>query len=290
MVVLLQKATRKSRERSPRYARYARSRVRYDRRRTARPDKYAAIGYTNGLMTSVNTYLAATADSSYQVMNEAIAYNGDSQVTDLTYTDMAGGESSGMLAGYLYVYDPDGQVEKLYSYNDAEGSPDPSDYATWALASYVYTADQQVGGVDGSGGSYYSGGVQVSYTNWANSPTTDNSISVDPNGNNTAGTVSAGNRITFDGTYTYSYDAEGNRTAKWINNSGGPETSPQSGDTDITLYGWDNRNRMTSLKHYAAYGDDPDLDINYSYLCPGQVAGRKFSRLSGSGVRVALAV
>ena len=35
--------------------------------------------------------------------------------------------------------------------------------------------------------------------------------------------------------------------------------------TDITLYSYDNRNRMTSLTHYAAYGDCPDLDVAYSH-------------------------
>ena len=72
-------------------------------------------------------------------------------------------------------------------------------------------------------GGYYSGGVSAAYTNWANAPTTDNTLNVDANGNNTSDTVSAGNRVTFDGTYTYEYDAEGNRIAKWINNSGGPD-------------------------------------------------------------------
>ena len=76
-----------------------------------------------------------------------------------------------------------------------------------------------------------------------------------------------------DGTYTYSYDAEGNQTARWVNNSSGSETEPSAGDTDITLYTWDNRNRLTSVTQYADYDSyhpesgspTPDLTVTYIY-------------------------
>ena len=53
--------------------------------------------------------------------------------------------------------------------------------------------------------------------------------------------------------YSYQYDNNGNRIAQWVNNNGGTETSPQEGDTNITIYTWDFRNRMTSVTTYASY-------------------------------------
>ena len=57
------------------------------------------------------------------------------------------------------------------------------------------------------------------------------------------------NELLYDGAYTYSYDADGNQTARWIATSTSPlETAaPAAGDTDITIYTWDNRNRLTSV-------------------------------------------
>ena len=97
----------------------------------------------------------------------------------------------------------------------------------------------------------------MAYSNWANAPTTDNTLGVDANGNK--GTVSAGNRVTLSGTYYYQFDAEGNRTAKYINTHG---LDLDSYATDMT-YGWDNRNRMTVLHHGLTFYGTPDVLIEY---------------------------
>ncbi len=233
--------------------------------------KYAALEYNAaGLVTSVNTYAATSADSDYQVMHEAIAYNGDSQVTDLTYTANSAG--SALLAGYHYGYDYDGLVSDLYSYSDTLDTADlTSSYSTWAHAQYGYDGRQQLG--DDSGGGYdLSGGFSAVYTNWANAPTTDNWLYYDVNGNRTESgssdeTTAPGNRLTFDGEYYYLYDQEGNRTARFKSTHDALDSSA----TDITIYGWDNRNRMTSLTHYATYSDyttgptAADMAVSYQY-------------------------
>ena len=109
--------------------------------------------------------------------------------------------------------------------------------------------------------------VTATYANWANAPTTDGSIQYDNNGNNdgTGQTISAGNRVTFDGTYYYQFDAAGNRTFKYKSDTGALDSSA----TDITKYTWDYRNRMTALAHYADYSlytsSDPNLAIKYTY-------------------------
>ncbi len=110
-------------------------------------------------------------------------------------------------------------------------------------------------------------GATVAYANWANAPTTDGSIQYDLNGNNVGGTqtISAGNRMTFDGTYYYLFDAAGNRTFKFKSTSVALDDTA----TDITKYTWDYRNRMTGLAHYADYADytssDSDMAIKYTY-------------------------
>ena len=97
--------------------------------------------------------------------------------------------------------------------------------------------------------------------------TTDGSIQYDNNGNNdgTGQTISAGNRVTFDGTYYYQFDAAGNRTFKYKSDTARADSSA----TDITKYTWDYRNRMTALAHYADYSlytsSDPNLAIKYTY-------------------------
>jgi RHS repeat-associated protein len=50
------------------------------------------------------------------------------------------------------------------------------------------------------------------------------------------------NRLTFDGTYTYLYDEEGNQIARFVDND--ESGSITTGDASITQYDWDHRNRL----------------------------------------------
>ena len=63
--------------------------------------------------------------------------------------------------------------------------------------------------------------------------------------------IGAANRLLSDGTYTYYYDAEGNRTAKFIDAD--HDLLFDSGDSNITEYAWDNRNRLTEVEFLADY-------------------------------------
>ena len=36
-------------------------------------------------------------------------------------------------------------------------------------------------------------------------------------------------------------------------------------DSDITIYGWDNRGRLTLVTHYASFGGTADLQVTYGY-------------------------
>ena len=61
---------------------------------------------------------------------------------------------------------------------------------------------------------------------------TNNSPSYDPNGNRTnSGSPGTGNRLLSDGTYDFTYDADGNRIAE-----------TKISDLTVTGYTWDNAN------------------------------------------------
>ncbi len=59
-----------------------------------------------------------------------------------------------------------------------------------------------------------------------------------------------GNRLLSDGTYRYGYDAEGNRTTKFVDADKSGTLS--AGDTDITISGYDQRNRLVAVNHVNA--------------------------------------
>ena len=84
---------------------------------------------------------------------------------------------------------------------------------------------------------------------------TDESYTYDDNGNRTNGgyTTGSGNRLLTDGAYRYDYDAEGNRTLRYVD----ADTSGtlNSGDTLITEYEWDYRNRLTTVSDFTTYAN-----------------------------------
>jgi hypothetical protein len=51
--------------------------------------------------------------------------------------------------------------------------------------------------------------------------------------------------MTSDGAYKYTYDAEGNCTAKF-RDTGSTAGALDAADTDVTVYTWDYRDRLTS--------------------------------------------
>jgi RHS repeat-associated protein len=94
----------------------------------------------------------------------------------------------------------------------------------------------------------------------------------DANGNRTSAngstyTTGANNEILFDGTYTYTYDAEENRTAKFIDAN--HDGVLDAGDTNVTTYAWDARERLTEVRDYATFAsfssNSPTQVVDYLY-------------------------
>ena len=61
--------------------------------------------------------------------------------------------------------------------------------------------------------------------------------------------ASSTDRLLFDGTYYYAYDAAGNRTAKFESTTGALDSTA----TNITIYQWNNANELTGVSQYANY-------------------------------------
>ena len=113
------------------------------------------------------------------------------------------------------------------------------------------------------------------------------SHSYDANGNrtNTGYVIGADNRLLSDGTYTYAYDAEGNRTLRFIDVD--QSRTLTTGDTEITEYTWDARNRLTEVRDYATYtaysNDSPTQVVDYLYDVENRWIGENIDS-DGDGV------
>jgi RHS repeat-associated protein len=169
---------------------------------------------------------------------------------------------------------------------------DPSTINLAGLDQGVPAADQIASVTSADGTAQYSYDAQgeltgATYTGTAPQP--GESYSYDANGNR-AGTgyvIGADNELLCDGTYTYTYDAEGNRTAKFIDTNA--DGVLDSGDTNVTIYGWDNRNRLVSVTSYATYGDAPTQTVTYSYDAENRWIGETVVNGDGSIHRTAFA-
>jgi len=174
------------------------------------------------------------------VASSVYDFDGAGRLTNLTHHN---GSSTGTtLVGYGWTYDSIGRLTAQTSGWNNSG--------TWTSDSvnYAYDARGQLTSADYATGS----------------PLSDEGFTYDDNGNRESATLGDGtsqsysdpaayNRVHFDGTYTYSYDAEGNRTARWVDED--DDGTLNTGDTDVTEYQWDNRNRMTQVTHKANFSD-----------------------------------
>ena len=146
-------------------------------------------------------------------------------------------------------------------------------------ATYTYDATGQLIGV-----TYSSSNPQ------SLNPNPSESYSYDANGNRvgaTAGSSSsayvtgAGNRLLSDGTYTYAYDAEGNRTARFIDMD--QDEVLDTGDTQLTEYTWDARNRLVEVTERATVGSAATKAVDLYYDVEDRWIGENIDS-NGDGV------
>ena len=173
--------------------------------------------------------ITRTAGGSGSV-SSSFTYDDADRLTGISQTS----SQAGTLANYTYAYDAASQLTR---YMGPEGT-----------LSYAYDPDGQLTGASGARAEIYS---------------------YDKNGNRTmAGyTTGADNRLTSDGTYTYTYDNEGNVLTK-----------TRISDGQVTSFTWDYRNRLTEVVVKTSTGT-VQQDDKFTYDVEGRRIGT--STLSG---------
>jgi YD repeat-containing protein len=207
-----------------------------------------------------------------------LAYNAIGQFTSIVrYNDVAGGSTNEVATG-TYTYDTLGRLAGLaytkggtnlftaygwsydslasagMSFGGGNGASDPRVAAT--AASAVYSAPGRVTQMTGQDGtSTYSYDITSQLTAATHTFQTNESYSYDDNGNRdmTGYLTGDDNQMTNDGTYSYTYDKEGNRTRR-----------TNSTTSEVTDYEWDYRNRLTKVTEKNSSGTTTQV-VEYIY-------------------------
>ena len=179
-------------------------------------------------------------------------YDADNQDATITqYADLAGTQQ---VATGAYTYDHAGRLTGLtYTQPNSTGLPSYG----WS-----YDAAGQVTQMvmpDGTVNYTNDGTGQLTAATSTGDPNLNESHSYDSNGNRTDTGCSTGtnNRLLSDGTFTYTYDNEGNRISR-------TRISSDPADDYQTLYTWDNRDRLTSVTFKDNNGDTTKT-VTYLY-------------------------
>jgi len=207
-------------------------------------DKHVHFDYDdNGQFDSITRY--ASVGTSNVVATTDYQYDSSNRLTALTHA-----QGATTLAAYTWTFDaanrlvqqtsPDGTVD--YSY-DSRGQLTGADYDYQDDESYVYDEN----------------GNRITATN--ESTGTDTYATGDHN------------RLAFDGTYTYRYDSEGNRTARFID--GDSNGAPSAGDTEVTEYAWDIAHRLTRIVDRDVADGPATSAVDYLYDLYGRRIGKQ---------------
>ncbi len=177
-------------------------------------DKTVTFSYlADGQFSGIARY-ASSDTSSGLVATSSYGYNAAGQTTSLTHTaaDLAA------YAAYTWTYNASGEVASFA--NDAT----IADYSGENIGSLTYDATAQLTGAAPPTG------TSDNAENYLSNAYDDNGNATTLNGVATA--VGPDNTLASDGTYTDTYDANGNLVE-------------QSNSTTRIFYGYDNRNRLT---------------------------------------------
>jgi len=183
------------------------------------------------------------------------------------YKDLDGGSGNVVMTG-TYDYDDMGRLTDLL-YTDSSSTTLRSFSWTFDAASRIIGHDSDIASEDVADGDYdYDATNQLIGADYTDANRDDESYAYDENGNRVTAngdtyTTGDNNQTTSDGTYSYLFDEEGNRTAKFIDED--ESGTLNTGDTDITEYSWDHRNRMTEAAHRATFSGSVDWTAEYKY-------------------------
>ena len=185
------------------------------------------------------------------VANTSYAYDTTGRLRELAHYQ---GEDTGgtLLAGYAYEYDAANRLEEIDFLPSAYDDED---------VTYTYDDRGQIDTVDYAGTS----DVEEDYNFDANGNRVGNQV-IDSATETYESTAGSNNQLLDDGTFTYTYDGEGNRTSR-------TRISTAAADDFITEYEWDHRNRLTkvTLKNNSSQITET---VEYRYDFANRLIGR----------------
>jgi RHS repeat-associated protein len=207
--------------------------------------------YTYDLLNRVTRL--AQSGTGVQSKHVEMAYNAVNQMTSL---NRFSGNTA--VAETSYIYDNNQRLIKLSHQKGAN-----------TIASYDYTFDdadklsKTASSTDGTSNYNYDATNQLTGATHGNQA--DEAYQYDANGNriNAGYQTGANNQLLNDGTYTYEYDGEGNRTRRVETATG-----------KVTEYVWDYRNRLSSVLFKNAQGAVAKT-IDYLYDGDNQRIGKR---------------
>jgi RHS repeat-associated protein len=211
---------------------------------------YDQLGRTTSIRQSASpTSVLPVADKRVD-----FTYDLASQLATLTrYADLSGNQ---LVAATDYLFD---QAGRLTAMTHSKGASVFADY-DWAFdeANRMTRFESLIDGAADHTNDDTDQLTAAEYTAGAGLPTTppDEQYVYDENGNriNNGYTVGLNNQLLSDGTHTYTYNEEGNRTSR---------TDIATGE--ITEYAWDHRNRLTRVTTRATANGPLTTDIHYAY-------------------------
>ena len=259
----------------------------------------AGYSRADDLRTSFSVTVGGVAD-----LQQTFAYTSTGLLTHIAQTGQTGGnavasigidlaydslgrlvhldrfQGTSFVAGSTWQYD---SQNRLVALTHAQGQTNLTGY-TWScdIASRLTDATSPDGPVHYS----YDDTDQLAAADYENTQQFDESYQWDANGNRSdSGWVTgANNQLLSDGTFWYSYDAEGNRTARFIWTDTDADSLIDDGErSQITEYSWDNRNRLTRVSERATDNGLLTHAIDYLYDTQNRWIG-EIADSDGNGV------
>ena len=259
-----------------------------------------AAGYTraDAFRTSLSVTIGGVAD-----LQQTFEYTSTGLLTHIAQNAQAGGNAVAAI-GIDLAYDSLGRLVQLdrYQGNSFVAS------STWqydsqnrlvalthaqgqnVLAGYTWTYDTarrltDATSPDGPVHYSYDDTDQLTGADYEESGLPDEEYQWDANGNrsNPGWVTGPNNQLLSDGTFWYSYDPEGNRTARFVWTDTDADSVIDDGErSQITEYSWDNRNRLTRVAERAVENGPLTKAIDYLYDTQNRWIGH-IADLDGAG-------
>ncbi|NLE38963.1 MAG: RHS repeat-associated core domain-containing protein, partial [Pirellulaceae bacterium] len=198
-----------------------------------------------------------------------LTYNLAGQFDAITrYKDLDGGSGNLAMTGTC-GYDLAGRLTGL-AYTDSLSATLRGFGWSYDAANRIIGHDSDIASEDVAANGYgYDATNQLTSADYTDANRDDESFAYDENGNRTEangqtyGTPVAANRLSTDGYYTYKYDAEGNLEYRFMDEDASGDLT--TGDTEVTEYTWDHRNRLTKVAYRPEVGEPVDWAVDYVY-------------------------